>query len=691
MTDSTRRRSALFSETGTETSTDTDTDTEADTETDTDTDTDTDLAASAAEALDHAVRQLVARQRDDGHWDEGLGNKVSVDAHHLLLHAFLRRPLPPEAAAITAWIRARQSADGGWANFAGGPDEVSTSVTAYLALRVVGDRPDEDHMRAAAARVRELGGPARGGGSSRLWLALFGQWPWDDVPAVPPELVLLPASAPVSLDDFAVWARSTVLSLAVITARRPVCSVDFDLAELLPTGEAAPGPRATRSARALGAYGRWVPGRVRRRALRRVREWLVARQDTDGCWGGIHAPTLYAVLALHVLGEREDGERVERALAGLRTFLQDEGDGRVSVRFSHSEVWDTALALQALQSLQPLQSLRALQPTGSAATRPATDRAEDGAVDQAVDRAVDRAIAWLVPRQLRTPGEWSPHRPGLTPGGWAFEEGNGHCPDTDDTALVLRSLLHGTRDRDPEEDEARERGLRWLAGMAGRDGGWAAFDADPRVSRVRRIMSSESVAYVDPPTADVTAHVVETLALAGPAHSEPVRRGVAWLLAAQEDDGSWYGRWGCNHVYGTSAVLTALAAAGVPSDDPATRRAVAWLVNAQNEDGGWGEDHRSYVDPRWRGRGESTASQTSWALTGLLAAGGEGAHRAEHVTRGVRWLLRNQSSPGCWTEEQYTGTGFPWTSPIRYGSYPRVFPVMALAAFLAAFLTATGR
>lgn len=614
---------------------------------------------AAARAVDAAVTALIKRQKTDGHWHEGLGNKVSVDAHHLLLYTFLGLAVPGTSRASANWIKSGQSAQGGWPNFAGGPDQVSTSVMAYLALRVAGDLPGEPHMEAAAARIRQLGGLQACGASARLWLALFGLWPWHDVPAFPPEVILLPTWAPICLDDFAVWARSALLSVAVIAAHRPVRTVEIDLAELSIAGPDAPGTRHTGAARFLSAFQRRFPPWLRRRAYQRIRCRLLERQDDDGCWGGIHAPTVYCLLALSLLGEPIDGPVLTRALAGLETFLQVEEDGRVSVRFSHAEVWDTALAVQALQASN----------------------------SPAAHEAVRHGTSWLTDRQLATDGEWSSHRPGLVAGGWAFENGNRHCPDTDDTAMVLRTLLSGRSDASPPNapglDEICHRGLDWLAGMAGHDGGWAAFDADARVDRIRRLMGSRAGAYIDPPTPDVTAHAVETLAHAGAAYRDAVCGGVRWLRSAQEPDGSWYGRWGCNHIYGTAAALTALTAAGVRADDLAVRRGAAWLVGCQNSDGGWGEDHRSYQDPCWRGRGSSAPSQTAWALSGLLSADDHG----EHIERGIAWLLRRQTPSGLWQETQFTGTGFPWESPIRYGSYPMVFPIAALAAYVAAAQT----
>jgi squalene-hopene/tetraprenyl-beta-curcumene cyclase len=605
------------------------------------------------------VHALLARQQQDGHWHEGLNNKVTIDACHLLLHAFLRLPPPQGSNAIARWIRSQQTPTGCWQNFPGGPHQLSTTSMAYLALRMTGDQAGDAHMRAAAAWVRQQGGLAACRGTARLWLALFGQRPWNDVPSIPPELILLPARGPLSIHDLAVWAQATMLPMAVITAYRPVRSPGFDLTELWSAPPAAHNSSATTATRLLAAYERIMPARVRRRALQRIGRWLRDRQEQDGCWGGVHHYTVYSILALHLLGERVEGAVLQRALRGLSAFAQQETQGRTSVRFSHAPVWDTAL------------TVRALQASGSAAA----------------DTAVQQGIAWLGARQQRTPGEWSAHRPTLPAGAWAFQYCNRHSPDTDDTAMVLHVLLNHRNHKpgqtpdqvcERELDDTCRRGLDWLAGMACRDGGWAAFDADARVRRAQRLPYPEPEVLADPPSADITAHAVEVLAQAGPRYRHRVRAGVRWLLAAQEQDGSWLGQWGCNYLYGTAAVLTALNAAGVPADTPAVQRATAWFVDHQNSDGGWGEDQRSYQDPQWRGRGPSTASQTAWALSGLLAAD----QRDHHVHRGITWLLTHQQPSGLWQETQFTGAVFPRDSPIRYGSYSRVFPLIALSWYL---------
>jgi squalene-hopene/tetraprenyl-beta-curcumene cyclase len=393
---------------------------------------------------------------------------------------------------------------------------------------------------------------------------------------------------------------------------------------------------------------------VRRAAIRRCAEWIIARQEADGCWGGIQPPWVYSLIALRLLGYGLDHPVMRRGLAGLDRFTITENtpDGPVRrMEACQSPVWDTVLAVIALAD------------AGLPAGHPALVKAAD----------------WLLAEEITGPGDWQVRRPALSPGGWAFEFDNDNYADIDDTAEVVLALR---RVRSSEPDARRKaaitRGLAWITGMASADGGWAAFDADNTSRLVAKLPFCDFGAVTDPPSADVTAHVVEALAAAGQAGSRAARRGVVWLLRAQEADGSWFGRWGANYVYGTGAVVPALIAAGVQPGKPAIRRAVAWLEEHQNPDGGWGEDMRSYDDQSLAGRGASTASQTAWALLALLAAGGAGAA----VEAGVRWLAGHQRPDGTWDEPQFTGTGFPRDFYLNYHLYRLVFPVSALGRYL---------
>ncbi|MWA01664.1 squalene--hopene cyclase [Actinomadura sp. LD22] len=609
------------------------------------------LTEAAAAAVEAARDHLLGLQSAEGWWKAELETNVTMDAEDLLLRQFLGIRTEAETAAAARWIRSQQRADGTWANFYEGPPDPSTTIEAYVALRLAGDAPDAEHMRKAAAYAREAGGIEGSRVFTRIWLALFGQWSWDDLPVMPPELMFLPSRVPLNVYSWACWARQTIVPLTVLGSLRPVRALPFDLAEL------RAGRRPARKAtgwgaafnaldRALHVYEKRPVRPLRRAALRRAAEWIVARQEADGCWGGIQPPWVYSLMALSLLGYDLDHPVMKRGLAGLDRFTIEDEKGR-RLEACQSPVWDTVLAMNALSD--------AGAPEG--------------------DPALLRAARWVVNEEIRGPGDWSVRRPDLPPGGWAFEFDNDLYPDTDDTAEAILALR---RSGLPDARGPIDRAVRWMAGMASKDGGFAAFDADNTQELCTKLPFCDFGAVIDPPSADVTAHVVEALAKEGHAESPVTKRAVVWLLKAQETDGSWFGRWGANHVYGTGGVVPALIAAGVRPDKPPIRRAVAWLEQHQNPDGGWGEDLRSYDDPSWIGRGTSTPSQTAWALLALLAAG----ERSPAVEAGVRWLVEHQRPDGTWDEDQFTGTGFPGDFYINYHLYRLVFPISALGRYL---------
>ena len=620
--------------------------------------------AALAAARDH----LLGLQRPEGWWKAPLETNVTMDAEDLLLRTFLGILDPDDAAATARWIRSNQRDDGTWATYYGGPGDLSTTVEAYVGLRLAGDDPAVPHMAAAAAFVREQGGVEQSRVFTRLWLSLVGLWSWDDVPATPPELMFLPSWFPCNIYDFGCWARQTVVALTIVAAYRPSRPVGFSIDELRtgrPRAATPPGLRTwagrfTLLDRWLHRYERlaarrWWRATVREAALARAERWVIWRQEADGGWGGIQPPWVYSILALHLRGYPLDHPLLAKALEGLEGFLVRDGHHRW-LEACQSPVWDTALALVAL---------------GDAGADPA-------------DPALVRAGRWLLDEEITVPGDWAVRRPWVSPGGWAFEFANDNYPDIDDTAevvLALRKVAFPERADRARAEGAIRRAVAWVEGMASADGAWGAFDADNLRELLYELPFCDFGAVIDPPSADVTAHVVEMLAHEPTATPACRRRGLEWLLAEQEPDGSWYGRWGVNYLYGLGAAVPALVATGVPAGDPAVRRAVAFLEAHQNSDGGWGEDIRSYDDPALRARGASTASQTAWALLALVAAG-EAA--GEAARRGVGFLATTQRADGTWDEPYFTGTGFPGDFYINYHLYRLVFPVSALGRWCAA-------
>jgi squalene-hopene/tetraprenyl-beta-curcumene cyclase len=615
------------------------------------------LETDAQVALSRAREHLLSLQHPDGWWKGELETNVTMDAEDMLLRQFLGIRESAETEASAAWIRSQQREDGTWSNFYGGPADLSTTIEAYVALRVAGDDPGSKHMQAASAWVRSAGGLERARVFTHIWLAMFGLWPWQQVPALPPEMIFLPAWFPLNVYDFACWARQTIVALSVVLPYRPVRPVWFGLDELRGPEPWRPPSGGSWAARGLVAldrvlhlYARRPVRALREAALARAERWIVERQEADGGWGGIQPPWVYSLVALHLRGYPLDHPVIRRGLDGLEGFTLRGSRGR-RLEACQSPVWDTALAVIAL-----------------------TDAGVPGDHE-----AVLRGAEWLLGEEVRRRGDWAVRRPDLEPGGWAFEFANDVYPDIDDTAEVLLALRAAAGIDEARARGALERGLRWLEGMQSTDGGWAAFDADNCRTLARELPFCDFGEVIDPPSADVTAHVVEALAAFGRLGPRG-RRGVQWLLEAQEEDGSWFGRWGVNYVYGTGAAVPALVAAGVSVESDAIRRAVRWLESVQNEDGGWGEDCRSYDDPSvWSGRGASTASQTAWALLALDAAG---ESTSEVARRGIDWLVRSQRADGTWDEPQYTGTGFPGDFYINYHLYRLVFPVMALGRCL---------
>lgn len=621
--------------------------------------------------LGRAVAHMGSIQHPDGYWWGELESNATMAAEHVMLERILGIADGARTAKIAAYLRGLQSDDGSWPVYHGGPGDVSITTEAYFALKLCGEDPSAQHMQNAREWVRAHGGIAKTRVFTKLWLSLFGQFDWAALPCMPPEAILFPAWFPFNIYEFASWARATMVPILVVWARRPVTQIapHEGVAEL----HGAPGNGA-RAARGDGLLSwrsffrvadgalRWHERRgwspLRGRALRACERWILEHQEADGSWGGIQPPWVYSLIALKSLGYGNDHPVMAAGIAGLLGSFALETGTTWTVQPCVSPVWDTALAVTGLRE---------------AGVAPGDD-------------SMRLARAWLLRNEIRAGGDWCVKVRGVEPGGWAFEFANNAYPDTDDTAEVLIALrLLGEQASTSEAagggvgGDAVSRAITWLRAMQSSNGGWGAFDRDNTRRFVTQIPFADFGATLDPPSEDVTAHIVETMALLGVGADDPMMaRAIGYLWRTQEDDGAWWGRWGVNYVYGTGAVVPALVAAGVPASDARIQRAAAWLRAHQNADGGWGETCASYDDASLRGRGASTASQTAWALLGLLAADGPDA---DAVARGVRYLMATQAADGQWEEAAFTGTGFPRDFMLKYHLYRNYWPLWALGRY----------
>ena len=613
--------------------------------------------AALAAAVGRACTALASRRRPDGHWVFELEADVTIPAEYVLLEHFLDRIDEPLEAKIGVYLRAIQGEHGGWPLFHNGAFNLSASVKAYYALKAIGDDAGAPHMRRAREAIIAAGGAERSNVFTRAQLALFDQVPWRAVPVMPLEIMHLPLWFPFHLSKVSYWSRTVIVPLLVLMALQPKARNPraVGVQELFSTAPAAVrdwirGPYRSGWGRFFKGIDSLLrvaqpgfPRRSRASAIRKAIAFVTERLNGEDGLGGIYPAIANAVMMFDALGYRADHPDARTAWRAVQKLLVVKRD------FAYcqpclSPVWDTGLAAHAM-----------------------AEAGEDIAVTS----------AWLHERQvLDVVGDWSVRRPGLRPGGWAFQYANPHYPDVDDTAVV-GMLLH--RQGDPRYAQALSHARAWIVGMQSSDGGWGAFEPENTHLYLNHIPFADHGALLDPPTADVTARCVSFLAQIGMNGDDPVMsRALGFLRRGQEPEGSWYGRWGTNYIYGTWSVLCAFNAAGVPSDDPGVVRAVDWLLSVQRDDGGWGEDEETYgTAPHGRYR-ESTPSQTAWALLGLMAAG-----HADHpaTRRGIGYLVRTQQEDGEWTELPYTAVGFPRVFYLRYHGYRLFFPLLALARY----------
>ncbi len=608
---------------------------------------------------------LLARQTPEGFWQGELEGDTTLESYLILIEAFFNRRESEKVRDLARVIRAEALPDGGFAQYFGGPPELSVSCLSYFALKVAGEPAEAPHMRAARAVIRALGGVGRANTYTRQHLAMFGQVPWDSVPAIPPEMVFAPKHAPFSVYDLSAWSRTIFVPLSIIWAAKPVvvlpaaCGVRELLDDARELGSVGAEPGADWKTLFHGVdrllkLGEKVPGAglLRRRAVKRAGDWMIDRlAESDGL-SAILPAMANSVLALSLLGYSEKHPLLAEALGHLDGLLLRDGNG-LRVQPCLSPVWDTVLATHAL--------LQGSVPPDHP--------------------AIGRAVEWLLGKQTKRSGDWSVRNP-ASPGGWYFEGRNEFYPDVDDTCMALMVLAQARAGGTPEArqeacEEAMRRGLAWMMGMQNDDGGWASFDRGNDKQWLAHVPFADHNAMIDPSTADITARVLECLShLPGHGTAHPaVARALGFLRRDQTTEGCWYGRWGVNYLYGTWQVLRGLAAIGEDLQAPCVRRAVAWLRARQNDDGGWGESIASYDHPAEKGVGASTPSQTAWAIMGLVAAG---ERDSAAVRRGVLHLLERQQE-GTWEQLPWTGTGFPRVFYLNYHYYRHYFPLMALS------------
>jgi squalene-hopene/tetraprenyl-beta-curcumene cyclase len=610
------------------------------------------------EAIGHAGEALLRQQHSDGHWVFELEADATIPAEYVLLEHFLDRIDPELEASIGVYLRGIQGEHGGWPLFHDGAFDLSASVKAYFALKAIGDDTDAPHLARARDAILAAGGAERANVFTRAQLALFGQVPWRAVPVMPLEIMHLPLWFPFHLSKVSYWSRTVIVPLLVLMKLRPMARNprDVGIQELFrtppdhvrdwirgPYRSAWWGPFFKFTDSVLRVVQPAFPRRSRDSAITKAVRFVTERLNGDDGLGGIYPAIANSVMMFDTLGYAPDHPAAAIAWRAVRKLLVIQPD-RAYCQPCLSPIWDTGLAGHAVAELG----------------------ADTGA-----------PCAWLCERQiLDVVGDWAVRRPGLRPGGWAFQYANPHYPDVDDTAVV-GMLLH--RNGDPSYAGAIARAGEWIIGMQSSDGGWGAFEPENTHLYLNNIPFADHGALLDPPTADVTARCVSFLAQIGMPVEDPVlAKALAYLRREQEAEGSWFGRWGTNYIYGTWSVLCALNAAGVAHDDPAVHRAVAWLLSVQRGDGGWGEDEETYRSAPHGRYKESTPSHTAWALLGLMAAGG-----ADHpaVARGIDYLTRTQDSGGGWRELPYNAVGFPRVFYLRYHGYRWYFPLLALSRY----------
>ncbi len=629
-------------------------------------------------ALQQTSRWFIKNQNADGHWRGSLEGDTILESEYLLICGWAGRLDQNTMFGCTKRILAEQLPEGGWAIYPGGDADPSASVKAYLALKMCGYDANSEPMKRARIAIEKAGGPWAVNSFTRFYLALLGQISYSDCPAVPPEMILLLDWFPISLHRVSAWSRTMIVPLSLIWSFKPVRTLPRDkgIQELFADCTYEMRNRSVGGNDAWSRFFRIVDSVIkfvdclgfrplRRRAVMACRQWMLERfQGSDGL-GAIFPPIVWSIVALRAMGCSENSTEVSECWKQLESLLERPDDQTIRVEPCRSPVWDTAIALRGLAEID-LPSVN-------------------------VSSNMSSAVDWLLDREIRFAGDWS-RRVQAAPSGWCFEYANKYYPDVDDTAMVLIAFSSWMRQqnllRQDNTDrrlscvkKATLRGIEWLTAMQNSDGGWGAFDRNNNHELLCKVPFADHNAMIDPSSPDLAGRVLEAFGGLGHGVGDPVvDRAIEYLRATQDSDGSWFGRWGVNYIYGTWQVIEGLRAVGVSRDDPLVERGVEWLISKQQQHGAWGESPASYADPSLKGVGEPTASQTAWAVAGLVAAGEGGSLSAR---RGVQWLLTTQRSDGDWNETAFTGTGFPKVFYLRYHYYRISFPLIAIARWRA--------
>jgi len=609
------------------------------------------------EAIRKSSEYFYRVQYPEGYWWAELESNVTITGEYVFLAHLLGIPIADKKNGIVKYLLKQQNENGSWGLYRGDGGDISTTIEAYFALKLLGEDPESQPLVNARSYILKLGGIEASRVFTKMWLALFEQYEWNKVPSMPVELILLPPELYFNIYEFSSWARGTAVPLSIVLSIRPKFKLpdSLQIRELyVPLRDKRLDSRINKLFFVFDRIAKILEKRpikrIRCKAIKAAAKWIVDHQEESGDWGGIQPPMVYSMLALHYLGFPLSHEVMRKGLKAIEDFCIEDDDG-LRMQSCISPVWDTALTALAL--LEAEVSPR--------------------------HPALERSAKWLISQQIHTGGDWQ-FKNSCLPGGWAFEFSNSRYPDVDDSAVVLNVLKRFSQQRCEGLNSCLSRGIQWVLSMQSSNGGWAAFDRDNGMEILNRIPFADSEAMVDPPTADVTGRVLEVMGFFGYdyTHSE-AERGIAFLKSVQEKDGSWWGRWGVNYIYGTWSVLRGLISIGVDPRSAIFRAAVHWLKDQQNEDGGWGESCDSYKWPELSGQGPSTPSQTAWAIMGLLAGGEE---KSAEVSKGIQYLLRNQKPDGTWDETYFTGTGFPKHFYIRYHNYRNCFPLMALGQYM---------